>query len=49
MESLQEPDIDINLDRVMSELLEEGIDKFVQPYDELMKSLKDKTQQLATV
>jgi transaldolase len=49
MESLQEPDIDINLDRVMSELLEEGIDKFVQPYDELMKSLKEKTQKLATV
>lgn len=49
MKSLQESDIDINLDRVMTELLEEGIDKFVQPYDELMKSLQEKTQQLATV
>ncbi|MDY7021103.1 MAG: transaldolase [Cyanobacteriota bacterium] len=49
MESLQDPDIQIDLDRVMAELLEEGIDKFVQPYEELMKSLKDKTKQLAAV
>ena len=49
MESLQDPDIQIDLDRVMSELLEEGIDKFTQPYNELIKSLEEKTQQLATV
>lgn len=49
IENLQDPDIQIDLDQVMAELLEEGIEKFVQPYDELMESLKDKTQQLATV
>ncbi|MEA5500647.1 transaldolase [Limnoraphis robusta] len=49
MESLQDPDIQINLDQVMAELLEEGIDQFTQPYDELMQSLTDKAQQLTTV
>lgn len=49
MESLKDPDIQIDLDRVMAELLEEGIEKFTQPYNELMKSLEEKTKQLATV
>ncbi|MFZ1029288.1 MAG: transaldolase [Limnoraphis robusta] len=49
MESLQDPDIQIDLDQVMAELLEEGIDQFTQPYDELMQSLTDKAQQLTTV
>jgi len=45
--SLKDPDIDINLDEVMDELIVEGIDKFVQPFDSLMKSLKDKINQLS--
>ncbi len=49
MESLKEPDIDINLDEVMEELLSEGIDKFVQPFQSLMSSLESKVKQLATV
>jgi len=44
METLKEENI--NLDEVMAELLEEGIDKFVKPFDTLMKSLEDKVKQL---
>ena len=45
--SLQEPDINIDLDRVMQQLLEEGIDKFIQPFDSLQQTLSDKVKQLA--
>ena len=46
--SLQDPDINIDLNRVMQELLEEGIDKFVKPFDSLQQTLEDKVKQLAT-
>ncbi|NET38046.1 MAG: transaldolase [Cyanothece sp. SIO1E1] len=36
----------INLDEVMDELLTEGIDKFIQPFDSLMASLVTKVNQL---
>jgi transaldolase len=49
IESLKEPDININLDRIMDELLQEGIDKFVQPFDSLMQSLENKIKQLEPV
>jgi transaldolase len=49
LESLNDPDININLDDVMNELLDEGIEKFTQPYDSLMQSLEDKIQQLSPV
>lgn len=49
MESLKEPDIDINIDEVMEELLLDGIDKFVKPFESLMASLEEKVQKLATV
>ncbi len=49
IESLKDPDIVINLDQVMDELLEEGIDKFVKPFESLMSSLEAKVKQLATV
>ncbi|HEY9834234.1 MAG TPA: transaldolase [Stenomitos sp.] len=49
MESLKHPDIDINIDEVMEELLLDGIDKFVKPFESLMASLQDKVQKLATV
>lgn len=47
IDSLKEPDIDINLDEVMDELLEDGIDKFVKPFESLMASLEEKVQNLA--
>lgn len=49
LESLKDPDIDINLDEVMDELLEDGIDKFVKPFESLITSLQDKVQKLAAV
>jgi transaldolase len=49
LENLKEPDIDINLNEVMDELLDDGIDKFVKPFESLMSSLEDKVQKLATV
>jgi transaldolase len=47
--SLSDPDIYIDLERVMTELLEDGIVKFVQPFESLLSSLQDKVQRLATV
>jgi transaldolase len=49
LESLKDPDININLDHVMDELLLDGIDKFIQPFQSLMKSLEDKVNRLAAV
>jgi transaldolase len=46
---LQDPDVNINLDRVMEELLADGIEKFVQPFDSLMTALQSKVDQLAAV
>jgi len=44
--SLKDPEIDIDLDRVMDELLIDGIDKFVKPFESLMKSLDGKVKSL---
>jgi transaldolase len=49
IDSLSDPDIYINLDQVMADLLEDGIVKFVQPFESLLSSLQDKVQRLATV
>ncbi|HEY9822895.1 MAG TPA: transaldolase [Candidatus Sericytochromatia bacterium] len=49
LESLKDPDIDIHLEEVMDELLLDGIDKFVKPFESLMSSLEEKVQKLATV
>jgi transaldolase len=49
IKSLEDPDINIDLDRVMKELLEEGIDKFTQPFDSLMRSLEEKMKELSPV
>ncbi|NJN56803.1 MAG: transaldolase [Leptolyngbyaceae cyanobacterium SL_5_9] len=49
IESLKDPDININLDEVMDELLTEGIEKFVKPFESLMKSLQEKVDHLAPV
>jgi len=40
-------DLGIDLDQVMAELLDEGIDKFVKPFDSLMNSLTQKVNQLS--
>ncbi len=47
--TLNDPDIHIDLDQVMAELLEDGIVKFVQPFESLQKSLQEKVERLATV
>jgi transaldolase len=49
MENLKDPDIDINIDEVMDELLADGIDKFVKPFESLMSSLEEKVKHLASV
>ncbi|ACK69938.1 transaldolase [Gloeothece citriformis PCC 7424] len=49
IDSLKDPDININLDEVMDELLEEGIDKFIKPFESLISSLAEKVNHLATV
>ena len=47
--SLKDPDVSIDIDEVMAQLLEEGIDKFIKPFDSLMSSLETKVNQLAAV
>ncbi|MEB3281750.1 MAG: transaldolase [Lyngbya sp.] len=49
IESLKDPDINIEIDQVMDDLLSEGIDKFVKPFTSLMGSLEEKVKQLSTV
>jgi transaldolase len=47
--SLNDPAVNINLDRIMDELLADGIVKFVQPFETLMAALQAKVDQLAAV
>jgi transaldolase len=47
--SLKDPDVNIDLAAVMDELLIDGIDKFVKPFDSLMKSLDGKVKALMPV
>jgi transaldolase len=47
--SLKDPDINIDLDAVMDELLLDGIDKFIKPFESLMKSLGNKVEALLPV
>lgn len=47
MESFKDPDINIDLDQVMDELLVEGIEKFVQPFESLIQSLEEKVNHLS--
>jgi transaldolase len=44
--NLKDPDINIDLELVMAELLLDGIDKFVKPFDSLTKSLEEKIRAL---
>ena len=49
IESLKDPDININLDQIMDDLLKDGIDKFVQPFNSLMDALSEKINRLSPV
>ncbi|WP_414561826.1 MULTISPECIES: transaldolase [unclassified Anabaena] len=49
IESLKDPDINIDINVVMDELLVEGIDKFVKPFESLMNSLENKVKLLSPV
>ncbi|BAZ52960.1 transaldolase [Nostoc sp. NIES-4103] len=49
IESLKDPDINIDINAVMDELLTEGIQKFVQPFQSLMNSLEEKVKLLSPV
>ena len=49
IDSLKDEAVDIDLDKVMDDLLSEGIDKFIKPFESLMSSLEDKVKQLAAV
>ena len=49
IDSLKDDAVNIDLDSVMDDLLEEGIDKFIKPFESLMSSLEDKVKQLAAV
>ncbi|PMB21830.1 transaldolase [Fischerella thermalis CCMEE 5198] len=49
MESLKDPDVNIDINTVMDELLTEGIDKFVKSFQSLMDSLEKKVKQLSPV
>ncbi|MHC5598398.1 MAG: transaldolase [Nostoc sp.] len=49
IENLKDPDINIDIDGVMDELLAEGIDKFIQPFQSLMNSLEEKIKVLSPV
>jgi transaldolase len=49
LESLKDPDINIDLNQVMDELLVDGIEKFVKPFQSMMASLENKVKQLSPV
>ena len=49
IDGLQDEAVDIDLDTVMDDLIEEGIDKFIKPFESLMSSLENKVKQLAAV
>jgi transaldolase len=49
MKTLKDPEIRIKIDRVMDDLLEDGIDKFVTPFNSLIDSLENKVNKLAKV
>lgn len=49
IDGLKDDAVDIDLDTVMDDLLEEGIDKFIKPFESLMSSLETKVKQLAAV
>ncbi|MDY6937434.1 MAG: transaldolase [Cyanobacteriota bacterium] len=42
-------EVGIDVDEVMAQLLDEGIDKFIKPFESLMNSLEEKVKQLAPV
>jgi len=49
IESLKDPEVNINIDQVMEQLLAEGIDKFIKPFTSLINSLEEKVKKLAPI
>lgn len=49
IDGLKDDAVNIDLDQVMAALLDEGIDKFIKPFESLMSSLESKVEQLAAV
>jgi transaldolase len=47
IDGLKDEAVNIDLDAVMDALLEEGIDKFIKPFESLMSSLEAKVEHLA--
>ncbi|NJK57011.1 MAG: transaldolase [Pleurocapsa sp. SU_5_0] len=47
LDGLKDDAVNIDLDAVMDALLEEGIDKFIKPFESLMSSLEAKVEHLA--
>lgn len=47
IENLKDPDVGIDIDQVMNELLLDGIDKFITPFKSLMQSMEEKSQRIA--
>jgi transaldolase len=48
IDNLKDPNINVDLDQVMAQVLDEGIDKFIQPYQTVIQSLENKVNQLET-
>lgn len=46
---LADPQVAINLDQVMAELLEDGIEKFVSPFESILDSLETKAKNLVAL
>lgn len=49
IDNLKDPDINIDINAVMDELLVDGIDKFVTPFQSLMNALESKIKHLSPV
>jgi transaldolase len=49
IEKIKEPYFDIHLDQVMEDVLQDGIAKFIEPYQSLISSLEEKVEQLVPI
>lgn len=47
--ALGDPEVNIDLDQVLQDLLEDGIEKFIQPFETLMQAIASKMNSLASV
>ncbi|MEM8779189.1 MAG: transaldolase [Cyanobacteria bacterium P01_G01_bin.49] len=47
LDNLSDSDLQIDINNVMDELLQEGIEKFVEPYNSLLESIENQAKELA--